>query len=900
MEELKLITQTKKGTLIKSPVTIERKDGRIFFIKSPFSLKDEIKAMKGSRWHGFIPDDGRKIWSVEDCYRNNFQLDFMAGGNPYENWDQPLKHFEYSRGLWDHQKLMADHCLTYHYQILAAEMGCIDGDAVVHCNRAGKGFSLSLRELCYKFHGGATYKGPTYIRGFRGSGLGLTRILDVVFKGVKKVVKVTFESGKELICTPDHELCVGAYRYGTFVPARQLSPGDTVMVSAPKGYSKNTKVAQTPPKKLEKTTKQGVGCFIDKDGYVRVSGLRDHYRNNNGQVYEHILVMEELLGRKIQTGECVHHLNHQRWDNRPCNLTLVSSNSRHARIHSKDTKNNVFSGKPDVYYFTFEKVVSVEDAGETDVYDVVCEGPYHNFVADGVVVHNCGKTLSAIEVMELSGVTDWWWVAPKSGLAAVEREFEKWGLKVQPRVMTYERLRIEIERWEDGMPAPQGVIFDESSRLKTATSKRTKAAMHLADSIRDEHGWNGFVILMSGTPAPKSPVDWWAQCEVCYPGFLKEGSAKAFEWRLGFFEKQMTNSGEFWKRKAWRDDETRCEICGEYKYLLNEDDEVEGRWVVDDNGAPILNPCHDTLDIFGDGKAHEWKPSKNEVAYVYERLDGLVLPLAKKDCLDIPDKIYREVNLEPSSTIKRVARALAQSAVSAIQGLTWLRELSDGFQYREKQVGEIDCKTCNTTGKAFVWEEGKKQEDVCEVCGGKGKIPNMVRETKQIQCPKDQAVRDLLEENEDQGRIVLFAGFQGSIDRIVGICHKQQWNVVKVDGRGWKILPCDDTKIPKTVKPLSYWANLDNPRVAFVAHPESGGMGLTLTESRMAVFYSNDFKPESRMQAEDRIHRPGIDENKGATIVDLFHLGTDRKVLSVLRDNRRLEKLTLGEVQEAL
>ena len=103
------------------------------------------------------------------------------------------------------------------------------------------------------------------------------------------------------------------------------------------------------------------------------------------------------------------------------------------------------------------------------------------------------------------------------------------------------------------------------------------------------------------------------------------------------------------------------------------------------------------------------------------------------------------------------------------------------------------------------------------------------------------------------------------------------------------------------IKPLDYWADLEGrARVAFVAHPESGGMGLTLTEARMAVFYSNDFKPESRAQAEGRIHRPGVDENKGATIVDLFHLGTDRKVLNVLRDNRRLEQMTLGELRESL
>jgi SNF2 family DNA or RNA helicase len=225
--------------------------------------------------------------------------------------------------------------------------------------------------------------------------------------------------------------------------------------------------------------------------------------------------------------------------------------------------------------------------------------------------------------------------------------------------------------------------------------------------------------------------------------------------------------------------------------------------------------------------------------------------------------------------------------------------LSDGKEPRLARCAKAKANASSGI-TAKTWTKTSKTIQTCYKCDGSKVVPHYVRETKKVNCPKDKAVISLLEENEDQGRLVLFAGFQGSIDRIVDICHKQQWNVVKVDGRGWKILPCTDEKVPRNVKPLSYWADLDNPRVAFVAHPESGGMGLTLTESRMAVFYSNSFKPEDRMQAEDRIHRPGIDKNKGATIVDLFHLGTDRKVLNVLRDNRRLEKMTLGEVQEML
>jgi hypothetical protein len=89
-----------------------------------------------------------------------------------------------------------------------------------------------------------------------------------------------------------------------------------------------------------------------------------------------------------------------------------------------------------------------------------------------------------------------------------------------------------------------------------------------------------------------------------------------------------------------------------------------------------------------------------------------------------------------------------------------------------------------------------------------------------------------------------------------------------------------------------------NPRVAFVANPESGGMSLTLVESRMAVYWSNSYKPEFRVQSEDRIHRKGMDENLGCTIVDLIHLPTDRRVLDVIRENRRLELMTMGELTE--
>lgn len=481
-------------------------------------------------------------------------------------------------------------------------------------------------------------------------------------------------------------------------------------------------------------------------------------------------------------------------------------------------------------------------------YGVKINGAQIDMVSRGLMYHyqiwaaeqGLGKSLAAIELMEKSQKPNWWFIGPKSALASVELEMKKWNVsdKVRLTTMTYEGLVTKMRYDFDDLVAPDGVIFDESDYLKNPTSHRAIAAQALADLIRTQHGMEGYVILMSGTPSAKHPTDWWSQCEIAWPGFLREGTIKSFEMRYAVMSEQENLDGTtFTTRVGWKEE---------------------------------------------------------EVAELPKRYAGLATVYRKSDWLKLPSKKYRTVKLMPSNKVLRVAKSLTNVAPNTITALTWLRALSSGFQYVNEHVGDDQCPVCNGTGTY----EFSPDSNICPGCSGMKMIKRYERQTRKVSTPKDQALRELLDECESHGRIVVSAAFQGSVDRILDICKEKGWAVAAVDGRGWRAYneqgePIDD-------EPLFLWSDTSKKKVCFVGNPSSCRYGLTLTAAYMLVFYDNDFSAGKRLQMEDRIHRQSMDLKLGATIVDLVHLPVDQLVIDTLKENKKLEHLSLGVINESI
>jgi superfamily II DNA or RNA helicase len=323
--------------------------------------------------------------------------------------------------------------LTHRQGVLQAPTGCLAGDTILNLNRAGKGFQSRIDSAYLKSNDLGITMGPrwdkrigTLIARAEESVSRLGEVSSIWASGVRKTYKLTTETGRQIRATAEHPFLVDG---GSWALLGELRAGHRLQVNSGRGRSDR-------PRKPRQYYRYTITRFhpyqvsAGDDGFkVPLHRAIIEAEINGMSLEEFIEILRRdpitaaglhFLGREWH----VHHKDRNPINNERSNLELLTE-SEHLRLHAHDgAKNHV------LWQIDAERVESIEDYGYEETFDVGVLDDPHNFLANGFVVHNSGKTVVVLEAWRRSGVP---------GLILVEKA----GLAKQWRERALEHLGIE-------------------------------------------------------------------------------------------------------------------------------------------------------------------------------------------------------------------------------------------------------------------------------------------------------------------------------------------------------------------------------------------------------------------------------------------------------------------------
>lgn len=464
--------------------------------------------------------------------------------------------------LYPYQKIGVEFFINNEGRaILADTMGCLSGDSIVCVNRGGNARKYTLQDMYIRFNGMSSkknhnWKNPSYIRSYNENTklFELNKVKKVLYKGEKNTITLNLKAGNKkysINLTSDHEVMTA----NGWKEAGKLSiDKDRVLVNGVnKTFCKlcldNTRHIKYKYSKFFGECRQCMYRFlrknnnnknnesVDKDGYILVSGLYFHPRsikkNNHNGIRKHNLVMEAKLNNysynnwisviknnKIPSNAkfidskkyCVHHINGIKNDNRLSNLKMLT-HSEHSRIEGLKYK---FTHFKKTFCPQEAKIVSIIKNKKEPVYDIIMSDPHRNFIANGVVVHNCGKSIQALSYAVHTKQKKTLIICPASVKYSWEKEVKKWtklksiilDSKVELDIGTFNNHDIFIinfdilRRFMEPFLAFRFdcMVIDECHYIKNLRTIRTKYVIKLGRNIKS-------VIPMSGTPLLNRPVE---------------------------------------------------------------------------------------------------------------------------------------------------------------------------------------------------------------------------------------------------------------------------------------------------------------------------------------------------------------------------------------------------------
>jgi len=342
------------------------------------------------------------------------------------------------------------------------------------------------------------------------------------------------------------------------------------------------------------------------------------------------------------------------------------------------------------------------------------------------------------------------------------------------------------------------IVADESDAYKNPTAARTKALMKL----RRLSYWRR---IMSGTPINNAPFDAFSQ--------------------FSFLDEHILGTTSFYAFKA------------EYAEMLQQ-------------GNPLLEAIKKRSDSRFTpqvvAKGVGGRPKYRNL----DKLSKLIAPhsfrVLKKDCLDLPDKIYKtlvfSMTREQIEIYKkaeqecRLVYANEETPFNKLVAVTKLAQITSGYYIHPLA------------------------EEPVRIEGDNPKLDLLV-----------ERVQKIVEAGE---KVIIWARYRIEIEDIVARLRAEGIESVEYHGG-----------VKKGDRVDAIEAFERGSASVFVGNQQAGGTGITLVAASYVIYFSNNFSLRDRLQSEDRAHRIG--QKKNVTYINIAAKGTiDEVVIRALTSKK--------------
>ncbi len=342
---------------------------------------------------------------------------------------------------------------------------------------------------------------------------------------------------------------------------------------------------------------------------------------------------------------------------------------------------------------------------------------------------------------------------------------------------------------------PTILICDESHRVKSSSAKQSKEITKLSKMCR--HRMN-----MTGTPMTNSELDLFQQ-------FLILDNGATFGNNFYTFRAKYFEDKNVYKR-------------GQHNYFPD--------WQVR-------------------------KGAREEISRILSKRSFVV---RKSECLDLPDMVYKEIEVDLSPEQVRVYESMKKD---------FLATLEDARGNSQVAVGRL------------VITKGLRLQQI--VSGFVG-----VEEGQDVSFkdnPRLEALEDLLTDLTKP--VIVWACFRKNYEDIASVCEKLKLTYGYLTGGQ------NPSQREETIQ-----AFRRGEVQVLIANQGAGGVGVNLIEAPNAIYYSRDFSLEKDIQSEARNYRGGSEIHEKVTRYDLVAKGTiDVEILKALRAKKDvLEYLLQG------